>query len=448
VGDFEGTPRPQDGNPNPLPTATSENDAGYDEVPAAAVCGDGVVDGSEECDQGVATNGTPGSCCSATCTFQPDDTVCSDDNACTRTDTCQAGTCTGGDPVVCTALDQCHDAGTCDSTTGICSNPAKPEGLACNDDNACTTGDSCTAGVCVGGAPPNCDDGNVCTDDACNPATGCVYVNNSNPCEDGNACTTGDICSSGACEGGPPPNCDDANVCTTDSCDPQAGCRNEFTDSDHDGVPDCADNCPNTSNPTQTDLDLDGMGDACDPCPNDPFNDLDADGVCGDVDNCPLTPNPDQSDSDHDGIGDACDFPENTVGKVTGGGQIEGELAELTILRGSAAGGRANFGFNAQLAEGETIPTGHLTFIDHGTGEDVKSTSIDTLVITGNRATFTGRATVNGVPDETFSVEVEDLGEPGSSVSTTPDTFRIVVGDGYAAGGVLLKGNIQVHSGP
>jgi hypothetical protein len=37
---------------------------------------------------------------------------------------------------------------------------------------------------------------------------------------------------------------------------------------------------------------------------------------------------------------------------------------------------------------------------------------------------------------------VEDLGEPG-----TADTFRIVLGDGYAAGGVLLKGNVQVQSG-
>ena len=36
------------------------------------------------------------------------------------------------------------------------------------------------------------------------------------------------------------------------------------TDTDHDGVPDKADNCPAVSNPTQSDADGDGLGDACD----------------------------------------------------------------------------------------------------------------------------------------------------------------------------------------
>ena len=27
-------------------------------------------------------------------------------------------------------------------------------------------------------SPPNCDDANVCTDDSCDPATGCVNANN------------------------------------------------------------------------------------------------------------------------------------------------------------------------------------------------------------------------------------------------------------------------------
>jgi hypothetical protein len=141
-----------------------------------------------------------------------------------------------------------------------------------------------------------------------------------------------------------------------------------------------------------------------------------------------------------DGLGCVI-VPRNTPGKATGGGQTSGELAELTILRGTAAGGRANFGFNAQYEAGQVAPTGHLTFIDHGSGKTVKSTSIDSFTVTGNRASFTGRATVNGVPGVGFFVEVEDLGEPGRA-----DTFRIVLHDGYAAGGVLLKGNIQVSS--
>jgi hypothetical protein len=47
-----------------------------------------------------------------------------------------------------------------------------------------------------------CDDGNACTDDACNPATGgCVFSNNASTCDDGNPCTGGDVCSGGTCSG-------------------------------------------------------------------------------------------------------------------------------------------------------------------------------------------------------------------------------------------------------
>ena len=48
---------------------------------------------------------------------------CDDGNACSQTDTCEGGVCNGGDPVVCTASDQCHDAGTCNPSDGTCSNP-------------------------------------------------------------------------------------------------------------------------------------------------------------------------------------------------------------------------------------------------------------------------------------------------------------------------------------
>ena len=103
------------------------------------------------------------------------------------------------------------------------------------------------------------------------------------------------------------------------------------TDSDRDGVDDCADNCLIVINPGQQDGDGDGDGDACDNCPaafnpgqsdwdwngrgdacsscnvyEDP--DSDADDVCNGADNCVLVPNPGQQDRDGDGIGDACDF--------------------------------------------------------------------------------------------------------------------------------------------
>lgn len=56
--------------------------------------------------------------------------------------------------VTCTAPDQCHGAGTCDPATGVCSNPAKPDGSACDDGDACTLGDACQAGACGGAAVP------------------------------------------------------------------------------------------------------------------------------------------------------------------------------------------------------------------------------------------------------------------------------------------------------
>jgi hypothetical protein len=55
--------------------------------------------------------------------------------------------------VVCGAVDQCHDAGTCDPGSGLCSNPPKPDGTACSDGDVCTE-DACLAGVCAGANTP------------------------------------------------------------------------------------------------------------------------------------------------------------------------------------------------------------------------------------------------------------------------------------------------------
>jgi spore coat protein A len=57
-------------------------------------CGDGVLDPTEACDSGAA-NGTPSSCCSMACTVVANGTACSDGNACTQNDQCQAGACVG-----------------------------------------------------------------------------------------------------------------------------------------------------------------------------------------------------------------------------------------------------------------------------------------------------------------------------------------------------------------
>src|SRR5207249_2202662 len=60
-----------------------------------------------------------------------------------------------------------------------------PDGTPCDDGNPCTTNDTCSNGICVGGPLLNCDDRNSCTDDHCDPGTGCTHSNNTNPCDDG-----------------------------------------------------------------------------------------------------------------------------------------------------------------------------------------------------------------------------------------------------------------------
>jgi streptogramin lyase len=96
---------------------------------------------------------TADACSDAEClhTAVADGTLCSDGNACTRSDVCQAGACAGSDPVICELPDQCHEAGSCDPASGVCSNPAKPDGAACDDGDPCSHGDSCSSGVCTRG---------------------------------------------------------------------------------------------------------------------------------------------------------------------------------------------------------------------------------------------------------------------------------------------------------
>ena len=145
------------------------------------------------------------------------------------------------------------DAG---ADSGICA----VNGAACDDGNACTTGDQCAGGQCKGSAKL-CDDGLACTTDSCDPAKGCAisvgaglcavdgtcpaagaikpgnpclvcdpakdgvgWSNAATACDDNSVCTLGDTCANGAC-GGTALNCDDKNPCTVDTCDTKLGCQ-------------------------------------------------------------------------------------------------------------------------------------------------------------------------------------------------------------------------------
>jgi hypothetical protein len=132
--------------------------------------------------------------------------------------------------------------------------------------------------------------------------------------------------------------------------------------------------------------------------------------------------------------------PTNTPGRAAGYGAVDDELAEISILSGPSRGGKAGFALDVRYLAGQAAPTGALLYEDRSGGPRVKSTGIDSLTIAGARASITGRATVDGVPGISFFAEVEDLGKDA-------DAFRIVLGDGYAAGGVLLKGKVEVAGG-
>ncbi len=154
------------------------------------------------------------------CLFTNTVTACSDGDACTAPDLCSDGSCKVGAMVECDDKNLCTDD-SCDKAKG-CVNA--PNTKACSDGTVCTSSDACAGGKCDGAAV-NCDDTNLCTDDSCDKVSGCVNLANTITCSDSDACTLSDACKDGACLAGAPPNCDDNNACTDDSCDKVKGCQ-------------------------------------------------------------------------------------------------------------------------------------------------------------------------------------------------------------------------------
>src|SRR5207253_2908351 len=181
--------------------------------------------GADQCREAGVCEPATGVCCSPA---RSDGTTCDDGNACTRNDTCQAGTCTGREPVVCSAADQCHEAGVCDPGTGVCSTPAKNDGSACDDRYAGRRDEKGQAGTCTGREPVVCSAADQCHEaGVCNPATGVC----SNPtksdgatCDDRNACTRNGTCQAGTCTGREPVVCSAADQChEAGVCNPATG---------------------------------------------------------------------------------------------------------------------------------------------------------------------------------------------------------------------------------
>lgn len=126
--------------------------------------------------------------------------------------------------------------------------------------------------------------------------------------------------------------------------------------------------------------------------------------------------------------------------KVTGGGQIP--------VPDPDSAGRATFGFNAQPDTSGGGAKGRLNYLNHVTGLHVNGPVDDVVVIATNpdgspkTIRFSGICGAN-LPACSFSVTVEDNGEPGSF-----DEFGIrVTGDlsEVRSQRVLSRGNIQFH---
>lgn len=129
---------------------------------------------------------------------------------------------------------------------------------------------------------------------------------------------------------------------------------------------------------------------------------------------------------------------DHTCGKLTGGGWITG----------TPSGAKGTFGISGGIRRGEFW--GHLNYIDHGTGLQVKSTAVtgfDLDPANANGRIITYNVTINGTPG-TARVRVVDNGEPGRD-----DIFDLTLSTGYHAAGDLGGarpggGNIQLHQCP
>ena len=198
------------------------------------VCLGGVCAGSAAPDGTLCTDGNPcttgDTCVAGTCTggpAVPDNTPCPDATVCNGLETCVGGVCTPGTALNCDDGNSCT-VDTCDPVTG-CAHTTAPDGTVCYDGNACTQLDSCHGGTCIGAGPLSCA-AVQCAQAVCNPADGTCSSTQSPdgaPCEDGNACTTGDTCLAGTCTSGSAVVCAPADTChVAGTCDPNTGCSN------------------------------------------------------------------------------------------------------------------------------------------------------------------------------------------------------------------------------
>jgi von Willebrand factor type A domain-containing protein len=372
---------------------------------------------------------------SGKCTFTPkaDNTACNDGNLCTIGEVCKDATCQNldtNDDVVCTALDQCHVAGTCNPSTGVCSDPNKQDGSPCSDNDACSSGENCQNGLCVPGTPINCEDNNECTADSCSKNSDqCAHdpVTPGTSCDDGDICTVDGKCGDDDDEGkciSQPKNCNDNNVCTNDTCDSQADCdpeKDEDCGCVHNPNTDpCDDNNPCTEHDTCANGDCHGTPiEGCKRCENpgdcDDGNDC-TDDVCNGNGVCENPPSIDGTacnDSNACTQTDTCE-----AGVCTGSNPLTCPASDICHLPPACLPGGQGQGQGDPCPPrvGEPIPGCCLTVNDCPTDDGNKCNGVPTCI-----DHVCGISSAVEVPEDTECQTFSCDSETGDIITTNKD---------------------------
>ncbi|AKF04947.1 putative metal-binding motif-containing protein [Sandaracinus amylolyticus] len=139
------------------------------------------------------------------------------------------------------ALPDAPPPATCDAP-GATVGAACTIAAECSDGCFCNGEEACVEGRCEAGTAP-CVDAHECTDDVCvEAARSCVFGPDAERCQDDDACNGREVCSADlGCLPAPALlDCSDGDPCTVDTCDPATGCGSTtvLRDADADGAVD------------------------------------------------------------------------------------------------------------------------------------------------------------------------------------------------------------------
>ncbi|HET9660849.1 MAG TPA: hypothetical protein VFP05_11005 [Thermomicrobiales bacterium] len=222
--------------PRVLPTG--QNNPDYSECCDNACC-DGKCYGEELCCPYTQT------WCEATQECCPVDLPYCCGDGCCATPCCDT---TAGSVCCLGETPKCCPGDVCIPESGCCVDEDCPGCQSCSDAHICVDDrtncpggeagcDDCVSAECVANNQ-RCDDGNTCTDDICDAATGqCSHPFDCNGdsacCTGGSVCTNHTCLGDGTCDYSPNCNglnscCDDGDACTQNICNEGGGCSYPF----------------------------------------------------------------------------------------------------------------------------------------------------------------------------------------------------------------------------